>query len=886
MTRCRSMISRTLSFAPLPLALAAAHCGADDASPTPNDTTGATTACATPPASPTPVDPQTGWPAQDANVKTHRFFTITVVDAATHAPIAGAELRTTNNIVYTTDNKGVVAFYEPGLMDTDVFLAMSRQGYEHKADFFGYRGEAVHPTEGGSKELSMDKIGDAPAIAAGDLQSRLTKGNVPGAAACFAIRVADSQNHRGVPLVFLKSANGEYITDSQGILAYCDPDHMGPVEFTVTSHGYAYAGGKVTLNATPGKRADLTVNRLYAAERLYRTTGQGIYRDSLLLGLKAPLAHPAISGLVMGQDSAIVGLYKGKIFWTWGDTDRPAYPLGSFRTSAAVSDLPSSGGLSPNLGVNQTYYVDANGFSKGIVEDFAPNGNPTWVGGLAAVPDATGRERLFVSYSKANSDFSSAGRGLVRFDDDAQEFKRVITDYSLTDGTQIPGGQAVFNRQASGTYVYYGTLRIAAKAESFLDKTTYEVFTGFKKGGSTELDKDASGRVNYAWRKGAGLQVSSKEALAKLGVAANQALDGHLTAVDTGKGVEEASQAVSWNGHRGRFSKIIQQKYGSPSGFGEVWYSESDTPVGPWGYARKIVTHDNYTFYNVISHPYLSPDNGRTMYFEGTYTTFLTSATPTTRYNYNQEMYRLDVDDPRLVLPVPVYDLGKDLPGAFMTKRGLRDGVPALAAAFFAPDRTAPGALATAAVGWSDSACASARKLAVGGGVVEPLFYVIDASTKPLPPGVVGLYEYTSGDGRHAYGIEGITVPAGFMKASAPLGYVFPNPVQVKLPVGDFLGDLVADAGADQCVVESAKGKGALVTLDALASRDITGQAPTYGWSLPAGAQLESGASCAYATGQTLKVRLPAGVHAIGLEARDGAGNVSLDKVIVHVSAL
>ena len=44
---------------------------------------------------------------------------------------------------------------------------------------------------------------------------------------------------------------------------------------------------------------------------------------------------------------------------------------------------------------------------------------------------------------------------------------------------------------------------------------------------------------------------------------------------------------------------------------GEVWYAEADTPQGPWVYARKIVTHDGYSFYNPKQHPIFDQDKGR-----------------------------------------------------------------------------------------------------------------------------------------------------------------------------------------------------------------------------------------------------------------------------------
>ena len=89
---------------------------------------------------------------------------------------------------------------------------------------------------------------------------------------------------------------------------------------------------------------------------------------------------------------------------------------------------------------------------------------------------------------------------------------------------------------------------------------------------------------------------------------------------------------------------IVVQRGGKSSFLGEVWYAEADAPEGPWQDARKILTHDRYSFYNPVQHPLFDQDGGRTIYFEGTYsTTFSRENDPTPRYDYNQMMYRLDV---------------------------------------------------------------------------------------------------------------------------------------------------------------------------------------------------------------------------------------------------
>jgi hypothetical protein len=91
------------------------------------------------------------------------------------------------------------------------------------------------------------------------------------------------------------------------------------------------------------------------------------------------------------------------------------------------------------------------------------------------------------------------------------------------------------------------------------------------------------------------------------------------------------------------------ESFGKPSAFGELWYAEADAPLGSWGPAVKVLTHENYTFYNPRLHPEFTPANSSILIFEGTYTEeFANHAQPTPRYNYNQVLYRLDLDDPAL----------------------------------------------------------------------------------------------------------------------------------------------------------------------------------------------------------------------------------------------
>ena len=180
----------------------------------------------------------------------------------------------------------------------------------------------------------------------------------------FEIDVVDAATERGVPLVELETMDNRlYITDSAGRVAFDEAGQMDvPVWFSMRSHGYEFpldAFGMTGMRFTPraGEKAVVKAKRLNIAERVVRLTGQGIYRDTVLLGEKPPLAEPLTNGGVVGQDSVQTAIYKGRIFWLWGDTMRMAYPLGNFRTACAWSELPAKGGLPPSQGVDLHYFV-------------------------------------------------------------------------------------------------------------------------------------------------------------------------------------------------------------------------------------------------------------------------------------------------------------------------------------------------------------------------------------------------------------------------------------------------------------------------------------------------------------------------------------------------
>ena len=141
----------------------------------------------------------------------------------------------------------------------------------------------------------------------------------------FAIKVVDAQTGRGVPLVELRTVNNiSYYTDSNGIVAFHEPGLMDrKVFFSVQSHGYefpkdgfGFAG--TALEVKEGGRAELKIKRINLAERLYRITGEGIYRDSVLVGEPTPIREPLLNAEVTGQDSTPAVRFQGKLYLDLG----------------------------------------------------------------------------------------------------------------------------------------------------------------------------------------------------------------------------------------------------------------------------------------------------------------------------------------------------------------------------------------------------------------------------------------------------------------------------------------------------------------------------------------------------------------------------------------
>lgn len=479
----------------------------------------------------------------------------------------------------------------------------------------------------------------------------------------FVIKVVDEETGRGVPLVELSTVNNMvYYTDNNGIVAFYEPGLMNTeVFFNIKSHGYEFPAdgfgyrGK-RLFTKPGSRVELRIKRLNIAERLYRVTGYGLYRDSVLVKEQVPVNQPLLNGRVFGQDTVISTIYKGKLYWFWGDTTKPDYPLGNFAVSGATSELPEKGGLLPSIGINLTYFNDKDGFCKPMCPIKAPG--MKWLEGLLVLTNKNGEEKLFARYATVKDLGHINEFGLVVFNDEKQEFEHVLT-YPTKDGTHQSSHPVLINWNGKFYYYLFPTLRVPADIEAVKDLNRFENFTcvkSYSESKGYEIERDETGKPVYGWRQGVSpFKPNIHNTLIRRGLIKPEESWIMLHDIATGKPIKTSyffNGSVFWNEYRQSWIMITM---GSP---GEIWLSEGDTPTGPWVYARLIVNHEKYNFYNPTQHPFFDEKGGRIIYFEGTYTAAFSSApSPTPVFDYNQIMYRLDLSDPRLVLPMPVYEV-------------------------------------------------------------------------------------------------------------------------------------------------------------------------------------------------------------------------------------
>jgi hypothetical protein len=485
------------------------------------------------------------------------------------------------------------------------------------------------------------------------------------------VQVLDSETRRGIPMVELITTDDVvYLTDSAGRVALHEPELAGETIFfkvkspgyQVSKDGFGIEGVRFVLE--PGKVHTIELKRTNLAERLYRVTGRDIYLDTVRLGHRVPLSRPIIAAKVTGQDSIQQVVYQGQIFWFWGDTNQLQYPLGLFRMAGAISPFPGKGGLNPSDGINLQYFTGKNGFARAMAEIPNPEG-VVWIHGVCVVKSERGHDRMVGQFSRRKGLTESIEQGHVLWNDERSIFE-VLETFDLQETWRMLRDHPIRKNNDEADYLYFGNpfpvTRVPAELAKIQSRDAYESWTCREEMSgeyfteaqlaASKPQRDAAGQLVWSWRKAPPVTQQDELRWLKQGLIQIEEARYLPRDVDAdGRVTQMHSGTVHWNAFRKRWVMIaIEQSFhkDSPSLLGEVFYSEAETPQGPFHYAVKIATHPGQSFYNPCHHPFFDQNDGQTIYFEGTYCNTFTNSPATPKYNYNQLMYRLNLNDMRL----------------------------------------------------------------------------------------------------------------------------------------------------------------------------------------------------------------------------------------------
>ncbi len=480
----------------------------------------------------------------------------------------------------------------------------------------------------------------------------------------FELQIIDSMTGKGIPMTEVyRNGLVRFVTDSDGRVAINDPDLLNQkVYFDIKSDGYKPASDNamspgVIINVVPGGKWEVKLSREDAAERIYRLTGSGVYRDSVILGYKPPIEMPLSNSGVTRHNSFIVKnkpltdaqsiVYKSKIFWFFNGVQGLTFSKKNNKMAVATAQLPQKSGMSPEEGVNLEYITDSNDFPKEMAP-FGDESDLVCFDSVMTVPDSSDNEKLVAHYIIFDSKMNQKEHGLAIFNDEKEVFE-VLKTFNADEEWRFPQGRTCRVEEDGKEWIYFSNpfpnKRVPATLDALQDPASYEAWTCYGDTEGKEVKRTDSGALDYRWTKDASPvgPAEEKSLIRKKLIEESEAM--FLPKDKEGNQIEMLSGSFHYNQWREKWVFIGAELRGKPSLYGQVWYSESQSLTGPWEKAVKIASHSDNSFFNVAHNEFFNQAKGRVLYFHGTYTKELSAnSIPMPMYEGNQVMYRLELN--------------------------------------------------------------------------------------------------------------------------------------------------------------------------------------------------------------------------------------------------
>ena len=293
-----------------------------------------------------------------------------------------------------------------------------------------------------------------------------------------------------------------------------------------------------------------------------------------------------------------------------------------------------------------------------------PGDGPTWLDGLAAFRDEDGRERLVAGYAKIRPPMETYEHGLVAFDPETRNVFEKVATIPL-DAPIRPVGHSVpaQGRRRRPTSTIADPVPADPRPCRRRRPQGPRRVRGVHLPGARQPARRPEDRPRP--RRPAPLRLAAGHRGRSTPSEASPARQGgpaqgrtrpssHLRDADTGKAVlahtrlgllERVPQAMGDD--RGRDRRQVV----------DAWARSGSPRPTPRSGRGSTPARSSPTTSTASTTRSSTPSSPRTaaasIFFEGTYTTSFSGNTdPTPRYDYNQVMYRLDLSDPRLNLPV------------------------------------------------------------------------------------------------------------------------------------------------------------------------------------------------------------------------------------------